>query len=185
MFQAIAKFFLFNVLKWKVVGGFPKDIKKYVLIGVPHTSNFDFIIGLLLKLALKVPINFLGKKSLFKFPFGSFFKAVGGIPVDRKKNEKMVDAITRIFKEKDQFVFAISPEGTRSKVTDWKTGFYYIASQAKVPIVGLTFDYKNKQTEVFEPFIPTGDIEADFKFLKSRYKNIVGKVPKNSFDVVD
>ena len=77
-------------MKWSVVGEFPKDVKKYILIGAPHTSNYDFIIGLLLKFVLDVPINFIGKKSLFKFPFGVFFKAVGGVPVDRKKNEKVI-----------------------------------------------------------------------------------------------
>lgn len=169
-------------MRWNVVGGFPKDVKKYILIGAPHTSNYDFIIGLLLKFVLDVPINFIGKKSLFKFPFGLFFKAVGGVPVDRKKNEKVVDAVTKIFNNKEQFIFAVSPEGTRSKVDIWKTGFYFIAKQAKVPIVALTFDFGKRQTEVFPPFYPTDNQEADFMYLKSLYKGIEGKVKENSFD---
>lgn len=181
MISKISKFFLYNVLGWKVVGSFPKNLKKYVLIGAPHTSNFDFIIGLLLKGALKVPINFIGKKSLFKFPLGIFFKSVGGVPVDRKKNQKTVDAITNIFEQRDEFIFAISPEGTRSKVGTWKTGFYYIAKQANVPIVALTFDFGKKQTEIFEPFYPTGNIENDLDYLMSLYVGIEGKIKENSF----
>ena len=169
-------------MRWSVIGEFPKHEKKYILIGAPHTSNYDFIIGLLIKLALDVPINFIGKKSLFKFPFGWFFKAVGGVPVDRQKNEKVVDAVTKIFNDKEQFIFAVSPEGTRSKVDIWKTGFYFIAKQAEVPIVALTFDFGKRQTEVFPPFYPTDDQEADFRYLKSLYKDIQGKVKENSFD---
>lgn len=169
-------------MNWKIVGGFPKDEKKYILIGAPHTSNYDFIIGLLIKFVLDVPINFIGKKSLFKFPFGLFFKAVGGVPVDRQKNEKVVDVVTKIFNNKKQFIFAVSPEGTRSKVDIWKTGFYYIAKQSNVPIVALTFDFGKRQTEVFPPFYPTDNKEADFIYLKSLYKGIEGKVKENSFD---
>ena len=180
--QLVSKFILFKLMRWKIVGEYPKDIKKYVLIGLPHTSNYDFIIGLLIKFALKVPINFFAKKSLFRFPLGLFFKAVGGVPVDRSKNEKVVDAITRTFNNRDEFIFAVSPEGTRSKVTTWKTGFYYIAKQSKVPIVGMTFDFGRRQTEVFPPFYPTDNIDADFDYLKSLYKGIEGKVKENSFD---
>ena len=182
MIKVISRFILHKLMRWSVVGEFPKDIKKYILIGAPHTSNYDFIIGLLIKLTLDVPISFIGKKSLFKFPFGWFFRAVGGVPVDRQKNEKVVDAVTKIFNEKDQFIFAFSPEGTRSKVDVWKTGFYFIAKQSKVPIVALTFDFGKRQTEVFSPFYTTDDQEADFKYLKSLYKGIQGKVKENSFD---
>lgn len=182
MVAVFGRLILYKLLRWKIVGEFPKDIKKYVLIGAPHTSNYDFIIGLLIKITLGVPINFIGKKSLFKFPFGWFFKAVGGVPVDRKKNEKVVDAVTKIFNKKEQFIFAVSPEGTRSKVDTWKTGFYFIAKQANVPIVALTFDFGKRQTEVFSPFYPTDNKEADFTYLKSLYKGIEGKVKENSFD---
>ena len=183
MLSLLSKFILFKVMRWKIVGEFPETIKKYVLIGLPHTSNYDFIIGLLIKFALKVPINFIGKKSLFKFPFGLFFRAVGGVPVNRNKNEKVVDAVTKIFKSKENFVFAVSPEGTRSKVSKWKSGFYYIAKQSNVPIVGITFDFGKRQTEIFEAFYTTDNKDKDFKYLKSLYKGIEGKVKKNSFDV--
>ena len=182
MLSLISKFILFKIMKWKIVGEYPKDITKYVLIGLPHTSNYDFIIGLVIKFALKVPINFIGKKSLFKFPFGLFFRAVGGVPVDRSKNEKVVDAVTKIFKSKENFIFAVSPEGTRSKVSTWKTGFYYIAKQSNVPIVAMTFDFGKRQTEVFPTFYPTDNKEADFNYLKSLFIGIEGKVKENSFE---
>ena len=181
MITLLSRFILFTIMRWKIVGNFPKGVKKYVLIGAPHTSNYDFIIGLLIKGVLKEPINFIGKKSLFKFPFGIFFKSVGGVPVDRKKNQKTVDAIAKIYEEREQFIFAISPEGTRSKVDTWKTGFYYLAKKANVPIVALTFDFGKRQTEIFEPFYPTDNVEKDFDYLMSLYKGIEGKNEENSF----
>ncbi len=181
MITTLARFILFRILKWKIVGNFPKNLKKYVVIGAPHTSNMDFIIGLLVKTVCKTKINFVGKKSLFKFPHGFFFKSVGGVPVNRKKNEKLVDSIVTIYKEREAFILAISPEGTRKKVVDWKTGFYFIAKQAEVPVVALTFDFGKRQTEIFKPFYTTDNKEADFEFLKSRYKGIEGKVVENSY----
>ncbi|WP_010521164.1 1-acyl-sn-glycerol-3-phosphate acyltransferase [Aquimarina agarivorans] len=181
MITILSRFILFQVLDWKIVGNFPKDLKKYVVIGAPHTSNMDFIIGLLVKTICKTKINFVGKKSLFRFPFGIFFRSVGGVPVNRKKNEKLVDSIVNVYNERTSFILAISPEGTRDKVEDWKTGFYYIAKQAKVPVVALTFDFGKRQTEIFEPFYTTDNKDADFKFLKSRYIGIKGKVVENSY----
>lgn len=183
MIKKIIRYILCSIMRWKVVGEFPANEKKYIIIGAPHTSNYDFIIGLIIKLTNKDTINFIGKKSLFKFPYGWFFKSLGGVPVDRKKNEKLVDAITDIFNSKKQFIFAVSPEGTRSKVNEWKTGFYYIAKQANVPIVPLTFDFKNRQTVVFPAFYTTENQKEDFIYLKSLYKGVEGKIKENSFDV--
>ena len=176
---AIAQFILFKIFKWRVVGDFPKDIPKYVIIGAPHTSNYDFVIGLLVKITKKLKTNFLGKASLFIFPLGYFFRSVGGIPIDRKKNKNVVDATVNEFNARSKFVIAISPEGTRSKVDNWKTGFYYIAKQAGVPVVAITFDFGNRQTEIFPPYYLTGDQEVDIAFLKSRYKNVKGKIALN------
>jgi len=176
----LAKFILFTLFKWKIVGDFPKEISKYVIIGAPHTSNYDFIIGLLIKTIKGVKTNFLGKASLFVFPFGYFFRSVGGVPINRKKNMNMVEATVNEFNQRTHFVIAISPEGTRSKVDRWKTGFYHIASQAKVPVVAFTFDFGQRQTQIFPPFYPTGNIDNDFEYLQSLFKNIEGKNPKNS-----
>lgn len=177
---ALAKFILFSIFKWKIIGNFPKELSKYVIIGAPHTSNYDFIIGLLIKIIKEVKINFLGKASLFVFPFGYFFRSVGGVPINRKKNMNMVDTTVNEFNQRAHFIIAISPEGTRSKVNKWKTGFYYIALQAKVPIVAFTFDFGKRQTQIFPPFYATGNIENDFNYLQSLFKNIEGKNPKNS-----
>tara|TARA_B100001063_G_scaffold241029_1_gene267161 strand:+ start:19665 stop:20177 length:513 start_codon:yes stop_codon:yes gene_type:complete len=167
---------------WKVVGNtnFSKDIiKKAVIISAPHTSNFDFIIGILLRKVTQVKTNFIGKQELFTWPFGYYFRAVGGVPVDRKNKENKVQTIAKLFENKEEFRLTLAPEGTRSKVDEWRTGFYYIAKQANVPIIMFTLDFGNKQNTVSEPFYPTDNMEADFKFMKSFFKDVKGKIEKN------
>ncbi|WP_336069799.1 1-acyl-sn-glycerol-3-phosphate acyltransferase [Mesoflavibacter sp. CH_XMU1404-2] len=179
----LAKFIYFKILGWKVVGNtnFSKDtVKKAVLISAPHTSNFDFIIGLLLRKVVDIKSNYLGKKELFVWPLGYYFKAVGGVPVDRKNKENKVDTIAKLFEDKEEFRLTLAPEGTRSKVEQWRTGFYYIAKKANVPIIMFTLDFGNKQNKISEPFYPTDNIEEDFKYMKSFFKGVKGKISKNS-----
>jgi 1-acyl-sn-glycerol-3-phosphate acyltransferase len=114
--KRIAKFILFTILGWKLDGFFPKDIKKYVVIAAPHTSWVDFPIAILARISSGVMIHFIGKASLFNGPFGFFFRALGGTPVDRTKNNNLVDAIVAIFNSKEEFKLGLSPEGTRKKV---------------------------------------------------------------------
>tara|TARA_B100000902_G_C26768797_1_gene649334 strand:+ start:70 stop:615 length:546 start_codon:yes stop_codon:yes gene_type:complete len=181
MFNAISKIIYHNILGWKISGF--KDfhsIKKVVIIAVPHTSWHDFYIGVLLRSVINIKANFIGKKSLFNPFTGWLFKSLGGLPVTRKQNEKQVDAIVRLFLEKDEFRIALAPEGTRKKVDNWKTGFYYIAKKANVPIVMFTLDFKNKMNKFSEPFYPTGDIDSDFKYMYSFFKGVKGKIPKYS-----
>jgi len=180
--QAIAKFIYFKVLGWSVAGEFPSYLKKCVIIVVPHTSWVDFFLGLLIRKVWNEKINYVAKKSLFKPPFGFVFRWTGGAPIDRSKANDTVGAITALFKERNKFRLTIAPEGTRKKVTKWKTGFYYIAKAAEVPIVMVAFDFKKKQVKVSEPTYPTADIQADFKKYEAFYKGVVGKVPKYSFD---
>ncbi len=123
---------------------------------------------------------FVGKKGLFKWPYGWFFRAFGGVPVERKSNENQVDAIARLFSEKEEFRMAMAPEGTRKKVEEWRTGFYYIAKTAKVPIIMFTLDFKNKRNHFSEPFYTTDNKDADFKFIKKFYKGVLGKIPEYS-----
>ncbi|MDG1529205.1 MAG: 1-acyl-sn-glycerol-3-phosphate acyltransferase [Polaribacter sp.] len=163
----ISKFIFKTILGWKLVGDFPKDLKKYVVIAAPHTSWQDFPIGILARNTSGIKINFIGKDSLFKGPFGFFFRSLGGTPVDRSKSNNLVDAIVNVFNEKEVFRLALSPEGTRKKTTKWKTGFYYIAKGAKVPIVMATLDFKNKQVKFSEPYYTTDDKEKDFEYFKS------------------
>ncbi len=179
----LAKLIYFKILGWKVVGNtnFSKDsIKKAVLISAPHTHNFDFIIGLLLRKVVDLKSNYLGKKELFVWPIGYYFRAVGGVPVDRKNKENKVETIAKLFDDKEEFRLTLAPEGTRSKVDNWRTGFYYIAKKANVPIIMFTLDFENKQNKVSRPFYPTDNIEEDFKYMKSFFSGVKGKVSKNS-----
>ena len=181
MKKRLYQFIFFRLMGWKIVGTFDENIKKCVIAVMPHTCNFDFFIGLFTRGIVNQQMNFVGKKELFVFPFNYFFTWTGGTPLNRQKNENKVDTIAKIFQEKEVFRLAIAPEGTRKKVTEWKTGFYYMALKANVPIIPVAFDYGRKQVVYHEPFYPTGNIEADLKFLKSYYKDVIGKIPEKSF----
>lgn len=181
MKKAIYKFIFFRILGWKIVGTIAPEIKKCVMIVVPHTSWYDFFLGVFTRGITKLDMHYVAKKELFAFPFGYFFKWTGGTPLNRSKNENKVDTIVKIFKEKDVFRLAIAPEGTRKKVTNWKTGFYYIAKKANIPIIPVAFDFGNKQVVFHSPFIPTESIENDLHFLESFFIGVKGKVAENSF----
>lgn len=176
--KTIAKFILFTILGWKLENDFPQSPKKYVVIAAPHTSWLDFPIAILSRMASGTMIHFIGKASLFKGPFGFLFKALGGTPVDRSKSTNMVDAVIAVFNAKKEFRLGISPEGTRKKVDKWKTGFYYIAKGANVPIVMATLDFKNKKIKISEPFYTTGNKDADFEVFHSFFKDVKGKNPE-------
>lgn len=177
----LARFIYFKLLGWKVTGNTSMSqdsIKKAVIIAVPHTSWHDFYLGVLLRSVLNVKTNFVGKKELFAFPFGWIFRALGGAPIDRYTKDNKVEAIAKLFNEREEFRMAMSPEGTRKKVEQWRTGFYYIAKTAGVPIIMFTLDFGKKENKISEPFYPTDDKEADFKFMKDFYKGVVGKIPE-------
>ena len=175
--KSIASFFLFTIFRWKFENDFPKEPKKYVVIAAPHTSWLDFPIAILARMSSGTMINFIGKSSLFKGPFGFIFRSLGGTPVDRSKSNNLVDAIVDVFNSKEEFRLALSPEGTRKKVDTWKTGFYYIAKGANVPIVMATLDFGNKQVRFSEPYYTTDDKEKDFEYFKAFYKDVQGKKP--------
>ncbi|MFP4846888.1 1-acyl-sn-glycerol-3-phosphate acyltransferase [Winogradskyella sp. PE311] len=177
--RRLAKFIYFKIWGWKIVGNtnFSQDtIKKAVIIAAPHTSWHDFFIGLFLRKITAVKTNFIGKKELFKWPLNYYFKAIGGRPIDRTPGQNKVEAIAKLFKDEDEFRLTLAPEGTRKKVETWKTGFYYIAKEANVPIIMFTLDFKNKQNRISEPFYTTDDLEADFIFMKNFYKGVEGKI---------
>ena len=179
----LAKLIYFKILGWKVVGNtnFSKDsIKKAVLISAPHTHNFDFIIGLLLRKVVDLKSNYLGKKELFVWPIGYYFRAVGGVPVDRKNKENKVETIAKLFDDKEEFRLTLAPEGTRSKVDNWRTGFYYIAKKANVPIICVSLDFHDREIKVSDPFNVTENIDEDIINLKLFFKGIKGKVPEFS-----
>ena len=176
--KRISKFILYNILGWKLESDFPQDIKKYVVIAAPHTSWMDFPIAILSRMSSGTMVNFVGKNSLFKGPFGFFFKALGGTPVDRTKSNNLVDAIVQIFNDKEEFRLGLSPEGTRKKVDKWKTGFYYIAKGANVPIVMATLDFENKKIKISEPYYTTSNKDKDFEAFHAFYKDVKGKNPE-------
>ena len=181
--QFLAKFIYFKLLGWKIVGNtnFSKDtVKKAVIIAAPHTSYHDFFIGLYLRKITGVKTNFIGKKELFKWPLNYYFKAIGGRPIDRTPGQNKVEAIAKLFENEDEFRLTLAPEGTRKKVNEWRTGFYYIAKAANVPIIMFTLDFKNKQNKISEPFYTTGNVEADLKQIRLFFEGVTGKVPEYS-----
>lgn len=181
--KALAKFIYYKILGWKIVGNanFSKDtVKKAVIIAAPHTSWSDFFIGLYLRKITGVRTNFIAKKELFKWPLNLYFKSIGGRAVDRTSGQNKVEAIAKLFEGEDEFRLTLAPEGTRKKVNEWKTGFYYIAKAANVPIIMFTLDFENKQNKISEPFYTTDNTEADFKFMKSFFEGVKGKIPENS-----
>jgi len=159
---------------WKIVNNFPK-LKKYVIIAAPHTSWQDFPIAIMTKFIKGIKVNYIGKASLFKPPFGFLFRWLGGAPVDRTKSTNLVDQIVDIFNAKEQFVLGMSPEGTRKKVDRWKTGFYYIAKGANIPIVMATLDFVNKEIRISEPYHLTDDMDADMQYFYRYFDGVIGK----------
>jgi 1-acyl-sn-glycerol-3-phosphate acyltransferase len=166
---------------WKVNFDIKPVPDKFIIAVIPHTSNWDFPLGLLTRSVMGTDTKFVGKSSLFKWPFGGLFRWLGGYPVDRSKHNNFVDSVIDIYKKEKTFSTAISPEGTRKRVDKLKTGFYYIAKGAGVPILLCRFDYANKSVDFSEPFYTTDDKEADFKFMENYFKGVVGKIPENGY----
>lgn len=184
MKKQLYSFIFYKILGWKLIGNFPPEIKKCVVIVIPHTSNLDFFIALLVRGILGIKINFVGKKELFLFPFGYYFRAVGGAPLDRSGGKNNVDATVEVFEKHEVFRLALSPEGTRKKVTELRTGFYYIALKAKVPIIPVAFDFGKKEVKIGDAFMPSGNYEKDMKIVLPFYKGVVGKIPERSYQVL-
>lgn len=170
---------IIKLIGWKSVGSFPYHLKKYVVIVAPHTSSWDFIIGVLFRYALAIEkAKYLGKQELFKPPFGFIFRWLGGYPVDRSNNRNMVDEVIKIFDAHDEFAIALSPEGTRKRVDKLRTGFYNIAKGAKVPIVMVGFDFSRREVIISEPLMTTESQEDDFKRILDFFRPIKGRYPE-------
>jgi 1-acyl-sn-glycerol-3-phosphate acyltransferase len=162
--------YLLKLAGWKVIGDFPKE-KKFVIVSVPHTSMWDFVLGRLFLYQYPIKPKFLIKKELFFFPFGFLVKCMGGIPVDRSQKTDIVERLIAMYNHSDEMMLAITPEGTRKHVTEWKPGFYYIAKGANVPILPSYFDYKNKIICMGDVFYASENIEDDIKHIKDFAKN--------------
>lgn len=179
--QAIYNFIYSKILGWKFVYSVPR-YDKSVICAAPHTSNLDLFIGKLFYGAAGGKTSFMMKKEWFFFPLGLLFKAVGGIPVDRKKKTSLVDQMVEVFNTREKFNLAITPEGTRKANPNWKKGFYYIALKAQVPIVLIGIDYTTKTITAGKSIFPSGDMDKDMKEIKLYFKNFKGKHPEN-FDL--
>lgn len=164
---------------WRFEGEVP-NLPKLVAIVAPHTSNWDFPLGLAAKWALRLHVSFLGKHTLFKPPFGFFFRAIGGIPVNRETSQNLVEQMASVFAEREQLVLVIAPEGTRKKVAHWKTGFYHIARAAHVPILLIAFDYGRRVIRFGPVVVPSGDVERETAAIRAHYDGVRGKRPEHA-----
>ncbi len=179
MISRISRWLFEDVWGWKVTGPIP-IIPKYLIVVAPHTSNWDFLIGVLFRRYTKgFDPKYLAKKELFVWPIGYFFRALGGFPVERSKSTNFVNSLVKIYTKEKKFVTTITPEGKRKYSLKWKTGFYHIAKNANIPIVRVAFDYGSKQVVFDEPYVITKGVEDtidEFKHYFSQYK---GKNPEN------
>lgn len=164
---------LLKLLGWTLVGDLPQ-VKKSVIIFAPHTSNWDFVLMLMVRFCFKMDLAFLGKHTLFKAPFGWFFKVLGGIPIERSTKSNVVEQVVAEINRRDSIQLALAPEGTRSKKPFWKSGFYHIAVQAGVPIVFTFLDAKTRTIGVGDLIQPTGDIALDMDKIRDYYKDKLG-----------
>lgn len=178
MKQQLCRFIYHRLLGWKTVVTVPFH-EKCVICAAPHTSNWDLLIGKFFYGSLGRDASFMMKKEWFFFPLNLVFKAMGGIPVNRGKKNSLVDQMARRFAESKQFNLAITPEGTRKANSEWKKGFYYIALQARVPIMLFGIDYPSKTITCTRSLVPTGDIEKDMREIKLYFKQFRGRHPEN------
>lgn len=161
--------------RWRVVGEVP-DLAKAVIIVAPHTSNWDFPVGVAAMLALDLELTFLGKHTLFEGPLAPLMRGLGGIPVDRSHpGSGVVEEMAARFRAADRLLLALSPEGTRSTVDRWKTGFYRIAAAAEVPIVAVALDWGRREIRFGPVVAPSGDLERDLAVFQQFFAGAHGK----------
>lgn len=170
---------LYQLAGWKADGQLPPD-RKFVIMGASHTSNWDFLVFLGTIHALGRNVRFIGKHSLFNWPLGGFMRALGGVPVDRSAPQDLVSQIVAQFEANEDFALVVAPEGTRSKTSDWKTGFYQIALRAGVPIVCAGPDYPTRRGVIGPVIRPTGNYAEDLKPAFQFFRSITPRHPERS-----
>lgn len=158
---------------WRIEGQFPSE-PKCVLIVVPHTSNWDFMLGVAFLYAVGLRVSWLAKHTLFKPPFQGFLKKIGGIPVDRRASHGVVGQCIKAFDSEPALLITVAPEGTRKGPSRWKSGFYRIALGAGVPIFPVAFDFGEHVLRLMPVFHPTGDLEGDMKVLQGLFVSVRG-----------
>lgn len=167
----------FKLTGWKLVGDLPRE-RKYVIIVAPHTSNWDFLLGLCFVFLHQIKLTFMAKHTIFAFPFGGLMRWLGGMPIVRTSHSNVVDATAQAFRDSDDLVVAMSPEGTRKRTERWKSGFYWMAQKGGVPIVIGFIDYRRKQIGLEGVFYPTGDYEADLPKIQALYRDKAARYPQ-------
>ncbi len=173
---------ILRLIGWRVEGSLPAE-KKLVIVGAPHTSNWDLPLALLCIWAANRRITWVMKKQLFVGPLNTLFRALGGLPVDRSAPNGLIAQIVQLFEQQDEMLFGITPEGTRSRTDHWKTGFYYIALRAGVPVCLGYIDY-SKKIIGFGPLLqPAGDIEKDMKTIRAFYQQYKGRYPQKQGEI--
>jgi 1-acyl-sn-glycerol-3-phosphate acyltransferase len=158
---------------WRIEGALPAE-SRFVAVVAPHTSNWDFSLGVAIVFALELRVSWLGKHSLFNTPLKGFFRWLGGIPVDRRASHGVVGACVKAFAAAPALLLALSPEGTRKGVSRWKSGFYSIAAGAGVPILPVAFDYREHVVHLLPLFQPTGDLDRDLPLIQAQFSQAHG-----------
>jgi len=180
--QRLFKFLFTTIWGWKVVGNYPSKEKKFIITVAPHTSVWDFPVGIMFRNWYGADIKFVIKASFFKNPVvGAVTKWLGGIPVNRTKANNFVSAVAQIFNERESLIICITPEGTRQKVQKFKSGFYYIAKRADVPVLPIIFNFGKKELQIEELMYMGDDAEVEIARLQDVYREALGKRPENSF----
>ena len=168
---------LLRLAGWRVEGTVPEE-PKWVLIAAPHTSNWDLVLMLLSGLALGAWPSWVGKHTLFRFPFGALLRSLGGIPIDRRSRGNRVEELAALFSSRERLVLAIPPEGSRSNLSYWKSGFYWVARTANVPICLAFLDFPRRRAGLGPLFRPTGDLRVDMDFVRAFYAGMKGRFPE-------
>lgn len=162
---------MLRLLRWRFVGEFP-NLPRMVLIVAPHSSNWDFMVGVAVMFALGFEAHWIGKKELFWWPLGALMRWLGGIPVDRSSPQGLVAQLRDTLGRRDRFIIGVTPEGTRKRVADWKTGFYHIAREMELPIAPAYFDNVARAAGFFPVVVPSGDSEREITAIRSRYAGL-------------
>jgi len=165
-----------RIFNWQTEGDIP-NLPKFVVVGAPHTSNWDFVYTMAFIFSVNIKIYWMGKHTLFRRPFGGIMRRMGGIAIDRRAPKGTVGQMVEVFNNQDKLILLIPPEGTRKKVENWKTGFYHIAHGANVPILLAYLDYGRKVIGFGPTITPSGDVAADMQRIQSFYRDIPGKYP--------
>jgi len=180
MFYHLSRLIL-KILGWKVTGLYPSDVKKLILVAAPHTSNWDFPLGLMIRSVIKKDVKYIGKASLFRPPLGWILKPLGGMPVDRTKSNNFVEAVVKKFNEKEELAILFAAEGSRKRVEKFKTGFYHIARLAKIPILPTVLDYDKKEFRFLDLVWPTSNFAEDLAHIESLFRGTRGYYVDKSF----